>query len=80
MATYNQQLLAEWQVGQPMVRRVCFFHETTARRFARFLNRHLGNGRAAVEGACVIVGALPLGVMKRAYLLFGALPNYEEIF
>lgn len=73
----KNELQELWTPGQVLITEVSFFDENTARRFTRFLNRHLGSGQASKRGQHVIVDAIPARVMKRAYLYFGALPNHE---
>jgi hypothetical protein len=75
---YSDNLAREYGRGQLMVEWVEYSERVNAERLARFLNRHLGSGQASVQGNVVLVGEVPCGAMKKAYLAIGALPRYER--
>jgi hypothetical protein len=62
----KQKMLAHYGKREVMVNRVIFSEEESARRFARFLNRHLGSGQASLSGSVVTVGAVPIGAVEIA--------------
>ncbi len=78
MTTIAEEIGKRQYPGQVLVSCVTFYDERNAERLARWLNRHLGAGRASKCGKTVVVGAIPQAVMAYAYSRIGALPAYEE--
>lgn len=75
--TYAQKIRELHFPKQVMVTEVEFFEEENAKALARFLNRHIGPGQASKRRNNVIVGALPVSVMRFAYTSIGAVPAHE---
>lgn len=73
----NAKVSKAWTTGQVHVSRIFFQEEKNAEKMTRWINRNVSKNQASKQGSTVIVGSLPIAVVRLGYSAIGAVGSEE---
>lgn len=73
----NKQVSKAWTPGQIHVKRIFFSDEKDADKMTKWVNSNVSRGQASKEGSSVVVGSLPISIVRLGYSKIGATGSEE---